>query len=188
MYYVIDKSALWDLANEEVSKVADAAYAEDGTSLYDSIVLTEKDRATMERFMDDAISALVRRAFDICKYSPLVHYVQDVDGSGNPLYYVVGENGQPTQETTTTETDFPVWTSTIASIESRLVFYVPDFDTSMEDAVKEEIDRYVSMYACAALFAQRRASLEPEYTTRTQSAMDKAITLLKSRKHPLAQW
>lgn len=70
LYYTIDKTALLESVEEEVSHAADAAYGENGASLYDSVVITEKDRDNVLRFIDDAVSLLVRRAFDICKYSP----------------------------------------------------------------------------------------------------------------------
>lgn len=37
--------------------------------------------------------------------------VQATDGQGHPLYYVVDEDGNPTSETTTEVTDFPVFTT-----------------------------------------------------------------------------
>lgn len=37
--------------------------------------------------------------------------VQATDGQGHPLYYVVDEDGNPTSETTTEVTDFPVYTT-----------------------------------------------------------------------------
>ena len=70
----------------------------------------------------------------------------------------------------------------------RLYFYVPDFDDTMEDAVKRELDRYVAMYVSGNIFQQRRAALVPEYTTRTQAALDNAVTMLKSRKYPSVLW
>lgn len=150
MYYVIDKSSLWDRICEEVSHAADQAYGESGDSLYDSVMLTSKDKNLIERYIDDAISALVRREFDICKYSPLI------------------EDYQP--------------------VAQRLLFHVPDFDTTMTETAIEQIDRYVSLYSCAALFQQRRVSLVQEYTSMAQAAMDKAVEILKSRKAPNDLW
>ena len=72
IYYSIDKSKLYALIDEEVSLVADVAYAEGGQSLYDSIVLTEKDKSTVERFMEDALNAFVAREEHVSSYSPLV--------------------------------------------------------------------------------------------------------------------
>ena len=161
MYYVIDKPALLESIREEVSHVADEAYGENGTALYDSVMVTLRDKPTLERFIDDAVSAFVRREFDITKYNHILNYHYD-------------EDGNPTDQ--------------VASVTPRLEFFVPDFDTSMEGAVKAELDRYIVMYACSAIFQQRRATVVPEYTSRTQSAMDKAVSLLKSRKHPVTQW
>lgn len=72
LYYVVNKTKLYTLIEEEVSKVADEAYAEGGQSLYDSIILTEKDRSTVERFMEDALNAFVATEDSISAYSPLV--------------------------------------------------------------------------------------------------------------------
>ena len=157
MYYVIDKSRLWELIDEETSKVADSAYFDDGTPLYDSVVLTEKDRSTVGRFIDDAVSAFVKREFDVTKYAPLaVHSDEDP--------------------------------SVITSVIPRLEFYAPDFDETMAASLDNEIDRYITMFVCSSLYQQRRAALVPEYTTRTQSSMDKAVSILKSRKHPVTKW
>lgn len=152
MYYSIDKERLRALVDEEISKVADEAYSDAGASLYDSIVLTDKDTAMVDRFIDDAVSLLVRRAFDICKYAP--ELVPD------------GEGGE------------------MLSPVMRLHFFVPDFDRTMEDSVKAELDRYISLYAVASILQQRRAVLVPEYTDRAKTSQDTAITLLKSRKNP----
>ena len=161
MYYVIDKPALLESIREEVSHVADEAYGEDGTALYDSIMVTLRDKRKLEGFIDDAVIQFVRREFDITKYNHIVHYHLD-------------EDGNPTEQ--------------VASVTPRLEFFVPDFDTSMEDSAKADLDRYIVMYACTSLFQQRRATVVPEYTNRTQSAMDKAVSLLKYRKHPVTQW
>ena len=154
MYYSIDKERLRALVDEEISKVADEAYSDAGVSLYDSVVLTDKDTVMVERFIDDAVSMLVRRAFDICKYSP--ELIPD------------GEGGE------------------ILSPVMRLHFFVPDFDDTMEDNAKAELDRYISLYAVASILQQRRPVLTPEYTDRAKTSLDTAITLLKSRKDPLS--
>lgn len=72
MYYVINKDSLREKVYEEVSRVADEAYSEDGVSLYDSVILTDKDTPAVERSIDDAVGLLVRRVSDICTYSPLI--------------------------------------------------------------------------------------------------------------------
>ena len=70
MYYDIDKPALYALVDEEVSQVADAAYGENGASLYDTVVLTEKDADTVDRLIDDGIGQFVRTSSDIASLGP----------------------------------------------------------------------------------------------------------------------
>ncbi len=153
MYYVINKEALFELANAEISKVADEAYSEDGTALYDSIVLTEKDRDTVEDFIDDAVTHFVRREFNVTSYSPLDQMQEGV----------------------------------MVTIP-RLEFTVPDFDTAMEPLLQNELNRYISLFVCSEIFQKRRPAVVPEYAKRVQSAMDKAVTILKSRKTPTSSW
>ena len=134
MEYTITKPTLKSKIAEVVSLVADAAYSETG-SLYDSIVLTEKDDSLVSRFIDEAVNGLAGRLFDICK-----------KGTG------------------------------------KLVFYVPDFDSTMEGSAKDEISNYIVYSVCVAIFKSRRAEVVPEYEGLALGALNKAISLLKSRK------
>ena len=68
MDYYVDRDALYSLIDEEVSYAADEAYDENGSSLYDAIVLTKKDKRLVSKYIDDALSAIVKRMWDICKY------------------------------------------------------------------------------------------------------------------------
>lgn len=156
MYYIIDKESLYDRIDEEVSRVADEAYADSGDSLYDSIVLTSRDRNLVGRHIDDAVTALVRRAFDIVKYAP------EIEMDANNEIHPTGR--------------------------MQLYFYVPDLDETMEGAIKEEISRYIALYAAASIFESRHISVVPQYTERIKASMDRAVTLLKSRKHPVDIW
>lgn len=149
LYYQIDKDALYALVDAEVSKVADEAYAEDGTSLYDTIVLTLKDRGTIDGFFPDGLYSFARAISDIASYYELGSYIGST----------------------------PV-------VKPTLEVYVPDFDRTQAKAVEAQIDRYLVLYACNALFQQRRSILVPEYTNRVQWAMDNAITLLRKRIAP----
>ena len=137
MEYTLTKSTIKALVEEEVSHVADAAYADDGTSLYDSIVLTNKDTTLVERFIDDAMYHFARATQDICSHD-----------------------------------------------SSKLVFNVPDIQSSQSTYVAKAIERYISMYVCTGIFQQRRPSVVPEYASRVQDAMDTAITLLRKRQAP----
>lgn len=147
MFYTINKDALWEKVKEEVSKVADEAYAENGASLYDNIILTSKDRNTINGFVDDAIALFVRREFDVTSQPTVVP-------AGSP---------------------------------PKLVFNVPDFDTPLASMFADELTRYIVLSCCVALFQQRRPAVVPEYTNRAKAAMDNAVSLLKSRKHPVIQ-
>lgn len=69
MDYIIDEETLKGSVEFEVSQVADAAYAEDGTPLYDSVVLTEKDDDTVLAFIDDAIRVVISALQDIAYFS-----------------------------------------------------------------------------------------------------------------------
>ena len=66
MDYVIDRPQLYSLIDQEVSRVANETYADDGTSLYDNIIVTSNDRTAIERLENDAIDSFVKRTFDIC--------------------------------------------------------------------------------------------------------------------------
>lgn len=150
MYYTIDKATLRDLVGQQVSLVADEAYGDNGVSLYDSIVLTGKDEPTVERLINEAVSAIVNRCFDICKYQ----YVTD-----------------------TSETS-----------EERLFFYVPDLDETMEERIGEELTDFVVLFVSNQIFMTRRPSVVPVFTEQAQAALNRAVTLLKSRKSPIKIW
>lgn len=67
--YTIDRERLFPLIEEEVSRVADETYADDGSSLYDAIIITSNDLNTIHRLEDDAVNTLIRRVQDICTYT-----------------------------------------------------------------------------------------------------------------------
>ncbi len=128
---------LYPLIYEEVSRVANEAYDEEGNSLYDGIIITSADKPTVNRLEDDAIDALVKRTIDICTFQ-------------------IGQ----------------------------LSFDVPDFKEDLTDATKTEITRYIVMNVCSAWFQSRIPSKVEEYALRGQTAMDKAVTYLKTIKAP----
>ena len=84
MDYSINKTTLYNLIDYEVSLAADGAVAQDGTSLYDDVVLSSKDQDEVYRHIDDAVSSLVARTSDIATYGTNVisFYVPDIP-SGN---------------------------------------------------------------------------------------------------------
>ena len=143
--YTIDKTLLRALVDEQVSHVADEAYGDSGMSLYDSIILTEKDDEEVNGYLDDAVRAFVARMYDVCRMGKA--------------------NGKDTIE-----------------------FYLPDFDTTMQDAALGEITHYLVFSVCAALFQSRRAQAVESYSLRAKASMDRAVALLKSRKSPIQIW
>lgn len=67
--YYINKKKIFPLIEKEVSRVAASAFAEDGTPLYDAIVITSRDTDTIYEMMDDAATAMLTRLSDIATYS-----------------------------------------------------------------------------------------------------------------------
>ncbi|MBR5660601.1 MAG: hypothetical protein IKW99_03530 [Bacteroidales bacterium] len=133
-----------------MSLVADEAYGDNGISLYDSVVLTEKDTPTVERLINDAVAAIASRCFDICKY-----------------YY---------------DTD------TSSSSGERLYFYVPDLDETMEETIGQDLTDFIVLFTCNQIFLTRRPSVVPVFTEQAQAALNRAVSLLKSRKSPIKIW
>lgn len=70
MTYLINSTELYDKIDEEISRVAAAAYSENGDSLYDSIVLHSNDKGEIERLQGDAVNSLVKRNYDIITIVP----------------------------------------------------------------------------------------------------------------------
>lgn len=64
--YQIDLDELHSLIRDEISRCADLAYAEDGRSLYDEVVITTRDIPQIDRFIADAVAAFVSRTKDVC--------------------------------------------------------------------------------------------------------------------------
>lgn len=63
--HYINRKKLLPSIEREVSRVAASAFAEDGTPLYDSIVIMSRDTDTINEMIDDAKSALVTKLSDI---------------------------------------------------------------------------------------------------------------------------
>lgn len=67
--YYINKNKITPLIEKEVSRVAASAFAEDGTPLYDAIVITSRDADTIKEMIEDAATAMLTRFSDIATYS-----------------------------------------------------------------------------------------------------------------------
>ena len=87
MVYEIDRNELFQLIDEEVSRVAGVTYADSGVSLYDVIRIKSPDFPTIVRLEDDAIDHFVRRTMDICTVedSSLVFDVPDFDENNTEM-------------------------------------------------------------------------------------------------------
>ena len=63
--YSINKNNIVPLIEREVARVASSAYAEDGTPLYDAIVITSRDSEVIDEMIEDAATALLTRLSDV---------------------------------------------------------------------------------------------------------------------------
>jgi len=144
--YTIDRDAILEVVDEEVSRIADSAYGEDGTPLYDFVTITDRDADPLDRLVSDAVASVAARFRDVCRHS--------VSGGSEALE-----------------------------------FYVPDFDeTNNGDLAEDEISRYIIYSVTAKFLAQRHPASVPEYTDRANAALQKAVSILKTRKAPLESW
>lgn len=84
MYYIVDYDALIKSIDEEISRVADKAFGDQGLPLYDLIHITSSDHDALRRYIDDAVGKFVSRERDICKYSPLI----EIDEHDNEISHV----------------------------------------------------------------------------------------------------
>ena len=83
MEYVIDKESLKKSTVQEISRYAASAYGDDGSSLYDAFRVTSRDDSVIERYIEDGISAIFVRLFDVAtrEDSAIEFDVPDFDSS-----------------------------------------------------------------------------------------------------------
>lgn len=67
--YYINKKKILPVIEREISRVAAAAFSEDGTPLFDAIKLTSRDEAVVSEMIDDAATAMLTRLSDIATYT-----------------------------------------------------------------------------------------------------------------------
>lgn len=137
MEYVIDKESLKKSAIKEISRYAASAYGDDGSSLYDAFKVTSRDDSVIEGYIDDGISAICVRLFDVATRG-----------------------------------------------DDAIEFEVPDFDSSMENEVSKELERFVVYNACSLWIADKNEKESEKYEKRAIASLDRAHILLKSRKAP----
>lgn len=163
IYYTINKPELRQMIHREISSVADSLHAKgtDGSDMYDSIIDKDKDRPAIDTDIDEALSRLVRRAYDIAVYAPLVVYQED-------------EQGNPTSE--------------VSHIVNRIEFNVPDFDERNAPAALAILDEYVISYVCAEYFKLHQPALVEAYATQAATQLDTLVAFIRTRKHPITSW
>lgn len=138
LYYTINRTSLRDRIDEEVSHVANEAYADNGQSLYDSIIVTEKDDEVVGRYIDDAINAFVNRTFDICKY----FYATDTNESqpSERLQFYVPDFDETMEDATMEEiTKFIVLFACSSLLQTRRPLVVPQFNERMQAALTKAV-------------------------------------------------
>lgn len=131
MEYTIDKTQLYALIDEEVSKVADEAYGENGVSLYDFVVLTDKDQGLVYRFIDDAARTLASSCIDISK-------VQEpaTSSASRKLIFNVPDFDTDMEETAGVYiTRFIVLFACVEIFKSRRAQSVPEYTDRMQAAL-----------------------------------------------------
>lgn len=139
--------------------MADKSYTEQGVSQYDYIRLTAQDQAAVRMQIDEAVSKLVARLHDICRYAPLF-YESDSEQGGEP----------------------------VPTVTPRLLFYVPDMDEQSEEPVRSEVTDYINYYVTAIHLGDKRADRAQQYVDLSQAALDKANILLRTRKPITESW
>ena len=136
-YTLNTSSAILPIIEQEVSRAADDAFAEDGASLYDAIVLTSKDGDVINNLVEDGVSLMMRKMADVATRN-----------------------------------------------SNTVTLNVTDHQSGLESELNKAITRFLAMYACNGIFQQKRAALVPEYTRRTQEALDNVVEFIRTRNKP----
>lgn len=152
----VNKATILDEAKREIFRVADSAYDNEGNSLYDGIITTSRDETTLGQMFSDACTAYTKRIADVV--------------SSDWTQVTTTTKGEDGKEVTTATDEYSLKTDT------------PDEDTNFADTITSETARYISLNIAAAWFQEKYADKAAEYTARAQAAMDKAVSLLKTRK------
>ena len=131
MYYTINKEALHPAIDAEVSRIADEAYAEDGTALYDSVVITEKDWPAVDGYLEDAAGLLVRQNADIAR-----HAAPDVGQTAARILFYVPDMAANQESAVTAECSrFMAVYAACALLQSRRPTAVPELTSRIQQAL-----------------------------------------------------
>lgn len=137
MIYTINSATIYNLANEEISRAAAAAYSEDGVSLYDSVVLHSNDADEVARLQGDAVNTIVKRTWDVVT-------ILTSDSSGNPrLQFDVPDMDSSLEAAVTAElTRFIVLNIAAAWFQSRAKDRVEEFANRAQVAL-DKVSHYL---------------------------------------------
>ena len=140
LYYDIDKTELYGLVDAEVSQVADAAYGEDGTPLYDSVELTSKDDDIVEALLDDGIAQFVRTSSDIAS---LGEHTSGTGSSATSVDAIVLDvpdfNASDTDAAVAQITRFIVLCASAALFQQRRAALVPEYTNRAQAALDNAV-------------------------------------------------
>lgn len=128
MTYSINTTTLYDGVDAEVSRISDAAYSDNGTSLYDAVVLTEKDRDWVEDLIDEAVQALLRPLADIATLSSTTITINAPD--------IVTANATAAADAITR---YLVLSATMGVLQERRAALVPSFASRVQEALSDVI-------------------------------------------------
>ncbi len=179
----IDRDKSIEGAEREISRIADGAYDDEGNSLYDGIIVTSRDAATIEGMFSDALSALVKRLSDVISYPD---GTDGTDGDTTTCGWVQWETEPGAEEAEPGTEESEPDTEETEPDENIIILPLdlPDFDENHHGMVEAETGRFISMNIVAAWCQERYSKKVEEYAQRGQVAMDKAVALLKTRKKP----
>lgn len=132
MDYTINTTTLLPKIDELISQVADQAYSEDGQSLYDSIILTEKDADIVKALISDAANTLAGNASDIC--------TRETGVSSDKLVFNIPDHPSE-QETATTNaiSGFIALSVCMNIFRSRYPAQVPVFEAQAQAALQKTL-------------------------------------------------
>jgi hypothetical protein len=128
MTYTINTTTLYNDVDAEVSRISDAAYSDNGTSLYDAVVLTEKDEDWVEDLIGEAVQALLRPLADIATLSSTTITIDAPD--------IVTANATAASDAITR---YLVLSATMGVLQERRAALVPVFATRVQEALNDVI-------------------------------------------------
>lgn len=154
---IATKREILTLAYEELSGIAQRAYAEDGTSLYDGIVPHSGDVARMCLMVDEATGLLMER---------LRLVLDSYDVKPNAAFFAPAEEGDE-----------------VRGDLHRIFVSTPDLPG--DGTVAMDVRRYLVLYLVAQFTRERYKTVAEEYGKMCASQLTLAVGGLLRRKTPI---